>query len=277
MNREALTYRTFIQQEFERRRRKNSRYSLRSLARDLEIPAPKLCQALRGSRGISSSRALVLARKMNLSSTETELFVSMVESEHGRSQTSKLRAQEKVQALQASLGFDDLSMERFQIIRDWYYFAILELTELKSFKAEPSWIAKRLKISKSEVKNAIQALLDFGLLREDPQKGYVQTHIDLAVGTGLPSRDLREHHSQILQKGDQALQEIPVEQRDFSAITMAVDSSQLLEARQWIKEFRRRFCKDLQKKPDKNRVYCLAIQFFPLDQEDNEILKEAKT
>ncbi|MGZ3743531.1 MAG: hypothetical protein ACXWRA_06730 [Pseudobdellovibrionaceae bacterium] len=42
------------------------------------------------------------------------------------------------------------------------------------------------------------------------------------------------------------------------------------EAKRWIKEFRRKFCTHLDKSKSKNRVYCLAIQFFKIsDLEDN--------
>lgn len=267
MSTPQLTYRTFLEQEFIRRRRKNPSYSLRAFARDLEIPAPKLSQALRGIRGMSVVRARQITQKLHLSKSESDLFVSLVEAEHGRSESAKISARQNVQVLQKSAGFGELSLELFQIIRDWYHFAILELTDVCDFEGTPSWIAKKLRIKPAEAKVALQKLLDFGLLKEDLKRGFIQTKADLATPSEIPSREIREHHSQILQQADLALQTTSVEERDFSAITMAIDSKRIEEAKSELRKFRRKFCADLQSAGEKDRVYCLGIQFFPLDRE----------
>jgi uncharacterized protein (TIGR02147 family) len=268
---QAITYRTLLQREYALRKRRNASYSLRAFARDLGLPAPKLSQALRGIRGFSAERANAIAEKLRLSSSERELFVSLVEREHARSKIAKRKADELVQAFMEEQGFGELDLERFKIISDWYHFAILELTEVKGFRAEPQWIAKRLSISIAEVELAIQRLLDFGLLTEKDQS-LVQTQIDLATPSGIPSRELREHHSQILQKADRALEDVSIHERDFSAVTLAISQEDLPEARAMLKEFRRRFTQRMQANPNKDRVYCVALQFFPLDQTLNEDL-----
>jgi uncharacterized protein (TIGR02147 family) len=265
----TLTYRTYIHREFAIRKRRNPAYSLRAFARDLNVPAPKLSQVLRVVRGISTSRAIQMAKRLNLSDSESELFISLVDSEHGRSREARKQAQDAVARLSAAQNFDALSLERFKVISDWYHFAILELSEVKGFKSEPKWIAKKLGISLDQSQKAIQRLLEFGLLQK--VSGQLrQTQADLATPSGIPSRELREHHSQILEKAEEALETVPVQQRDFSAVTMAIASDQMEEASTWLREFRRKFCKDIQANPNKDRVYCLSIQFFPLDSIETE-------
>lgn len=39
---------------------------------------------------------------------------------------------------------NQLSMDQFAIIADWYHFAILNLINTPGFKSDISWIAKRL-------------------------------------------------------------------------------------------------------------------------------------
>lgn len=268
MDKGTVTYREFLKREYTLRRRRNPGYSLRAFARDLELPAPKLSQALRGTCGFSSKRARQIAKKLNLSESEKDLFVALVESEHSRSKMGKHEARTRAELFISSQGFGELDLERFKIISDWYHFAILELTEVADFQTNPFWIAKRLGISSEQTKQAVQRLLDFGLLTENARNEIRQTQADLATPSGIPSRELREHHSQILQKADEALQNVPIERRDYSAMTMAINSSKINEAQKWIKEFRRRFCKDIQDHEIKDRVYCLAIQFFPLEREE---------
>ena len=57
-----------------------------------------------------------------------------------------------------------MDIEIFKIIGDWYHCAILELTYLSDFKAEPNWIAKKLGIGYLEAKLALERLISLGLL-----------------------------------------------------------------------------------------------------------------
>ena len=48
-------------------------------------------------------------------------------------------------------------------------------------------------------------------------------------------------------------------------MTLAVSESQLEEIQKDIKEFRRKLAKKINLADKKDSVYCLSIQFFPLD------------
>jgi len=264
----VLDYRQILLRELSSRMRRNPRYSLRAFARDLQIPAPKLSQALRGIKGFSAQRAQAIAEKLNLSANEKELFIDLVDSEHSRSRVGREQAKERVAQKTKDDGFAELDLERFQIISDWFHFAILELTDVKDFKSEPKWISQRLGISLEETKKAVERLLDFGLLTKNKKGLLEQTHADLATPSGIPSRPIREQHSQLLYKADKALDRFSVNERDFSAITLAISTQEIPKAKKLIKEFRRKFNKEMQIAPEKDRVYCIGIQFFPLDEKN---------
>lgn len=258
-------YREWLKKEFEVRARRRPGYSLRAFARDLGVPAPKLSQTLRGICGISAARAEQIAKRLKFSDRERELFVAMVEAEHGRSAVTRAKARERLSALNTDDGFGELALERFRIISDWYHFAILELTDTADFKSDPRWIANRLGISVEETRKAIERLETFGLLEKDENGRYYQTHANIATPSGVPSKAIRDHHAQVLELAHRALEEVPVDLRDFSTMTMAINTDQLEEAKEALKEFRRKFCRNIQKRDGKDRVYVLSIQFFPVD------------
>jgi len=267
----VFDYRQILLRELATRTRRNPGYSLRAFARDLQIPAPKLSQALRGIKGFSAKRANEIAERLKLSSIERELFVDLVESEHSRSQIGREQAKARVLQKTKEDGFAELDLERFQIISDWFHFAILELTDVTGFKSDAKWISRRLGVPFEETKKAIERLLDFGLLSENKKGELKQTQTDLATPSGIPSRAIREQHSQLLHKADKALENYDVNERDFSAITLAISSEDIPKAKILIKDFRRKFNKELQKAPKKDRVYCISIQFFPLIKKDGDI------
>ena len=268
----AFTYRTYLERELEHRRQKNPAYSLRAFARSLDVPAPKLSQIMRGLCGLSSQSATRLAEKLKLDKNDTYYFVTLVEAEHSRSEITRDMAKFVADGLRAE-RYDEISLEKFRIIAEWHFFALLELTEVKGFKSTPEWIAKRLGITVDKAKEAIELLLDHGLLKyAKGGKRLVQTQAQLATPSGVPSQSIRRHHTQILSKAIDSLEMVDIKERDFAAVTMSVDSSKIEEAKKAILQFRRKFCQDQQKASSKDRVYTLAIQFFPLDQ--NQETKE---
>lgn len=261
-------YKDYLKREFRSRISRNKSYSLRSYARDLEIAPPKLSQILNGKCGLSEGSAKKLAKKLKLSDVEADFFVTLVNAKHSRSGAGKITAKSKLREL-LKLNFDELDLNRFRIISDWFHFAILELTEVSDFVYEPSWIARRLRIPLAETKAAIKRLVENGLLTEAREGRLIQTHTTLSTPSGIPLREIRNHHSQILSKADVAQDEVALEQRDFATSIFSIDSAQIPEAKKALREFRRRFCTELQKSATKDRVYCLSVQFFPLDQPSN--------
>ena len=258
-------YRKYLVREFEVRSQRNPRYSLRAFARDLEVQPSRLSEAMRGQRGLSRDSASRIARNLQLSPSETEYFVAMVEAQHSRSVAGKLKARSECRNLQAMKGFSEVDLDRFKIVADWYHFAIVEMTDTKGFRSNPSWIAKRLGISESQAECAIRRLMNFGFLEKDESGRLKRSLADFSIAGGIPSREIRNHHHQILNKAKDALESVPMELREYAAITMAIDLEKLAEAKEKLKLLRRDFCKSVQRDGEKNSVYCLAVQFFPLE------------
>ncbi len=86
----------------------------------------------------------------------------------------------------------------------------------------------------------------------------------------MPSEGLKKHHEQILEKAKDSIYLQSLEQRDLSAITVAVHRSDLPMAKEMIKKFRRDLTAKLEAREDRDAVYCLAIQLFQLDNEKNK-------
>jgi uncharacterized protein (TIGR02147 family) len=269
-SRAAPHYKDFLEREYEMRQRRNSAYSLRAFARDLGMQPSKLSEVFHGIRGLSRKTGEKIVKKMKLSPHECSVFLNLIDFHQNRSRVLKRRAEENLRVLNAVDAYSDLSLEKFKIISDWYHFAILELTEVYDFESDPGWIAGRLGISTKTATEAIERLLEFGLLKRTKSGKLIQSHLNLATPSGIPSRELREHHSQILMKADNALHEVDLSERDFSAITLAFGSEQMDVVRNELKELRRRLGQTIQEKQKKDRVYCLSIQFFPLDKNTNE-------
>lgn len=271
MNGTTITFRDVLQREFGSKRSRNANYSLRAFARDLQMPPSKLSEVLRGFSGLSAKSANKIAKKLQLSVTETKWFVLSVEAHHNRSKRERARFREELIKQSEGGNFSEIDLEKFKVISDWHHFAIMELTGAADFSSDPEKIARRLGLSIDEVRSAIARLIALDLLKYDQEGRLQQTLEDLRTTSDIPSREIRRHHSQILGLAEKALENVSMDQRDFSSMMLLISAEQMEEARSLIKEFRRNFDRIMKARSDeKNRLYSLSIQFIPLEKLDKK-------
>jgi uncharacterized protein (TIGR02147 family) len=258
----ARDYRETIRQAMETRSARNPRYSLRSFARDLGISPSRLSDVLNGRYGISVEAAELIAKGLGLSHAETKAFCDQVESQHARGQHQRKAAQARLAAAGAS--YHSINLDGFQVISDWYHYAILELALTKDFRSSFEWIAQTLELNVQTVKSAVARLKRLDLLLEDSQGQFRPSDSFTASPDGVPSDAIKKFHRQILEKAITAIDFQSLDERDFSSMVLALDSSRLAEAKQEIKRFRREFDAKFGSSGTKTEVYCLSNQLFRL-------------
>lgn len=248
---ERTSFRLWLQRELTERCKRNARYSLRAFAKYLDINPSSLSQILSGTRPISKRMVFLICSKLSTRPLELKLFG--LRTTHG--------------ALENEIHQIDLDI--FSSISDWYHYAILEMTFVSHFKAEPKWIAKKLSITAEEAKSALERLKRLGLLIE--QNGTLvkamKNHTNRSsVNTSAAHRELQK---QVVEKARIAIDECPPEVKDITSMTMAIDPSNLDRARSLIQKFRRDLSALLED-GEQTQVYNLGIQLYPISKTNEE-------
>ena len=144
----------FLQQELIGRCQKNPNYSLRSFARALDVSSSALSAMLNGKRTITLSSIDRLGTAIGLEPKDINRY--------------KLAARQNKFGLGAELAsqeeFQQITLDTYAIISDWYHYAILELIRVKNFEPDVAWVCKSLGITKSEANIAIERLQRTGFL-----------------------------------------------------------------------------------------------------------------
>lgn len=250
---QRLRFRIWLQKQFELRRQRNARYSLRAFAATLQMDASSLSQMLSGKRTPSKKVLLSICQRLTASPKELRMMSLLDDS-----------------TTVADDAFQ-LSADTFAVISEWYHFALLELTFIAGFKSDPKWIASQLKISVTEVKAAIDRLVRLNLLKN--HKGVLsKTHEVLTNHTGLQTSTARKNlQRQIISKALSAVDETPQEEKDITSMTMAIDPKNLDRARELIKKFRRDLCLLLED-GEPSQVFNLGVQLYPVSKKTKEHL-----
>lgn len=236
----------------EKRRMKYPSYSLRRFAKASGLSPATVCKLMSGKRPVTYKSAVKISEGLSLlPDKKRELIQSIKRSKEHLLGDAEEQETEKIE------------IDNFKLISDWYHYAILTLIGLKNHKGDPEWIAKRLNITKKQATDAIKRLLKLGLIAKKGQK-FIRITKPLVTSNDVSSSALRKHHTQNLRRAEKALEEIPVEWREFGSMTLTMDPKQLPKAKQVSRQFRQRMA-TLCEKGDPKMVYTLCTQLFPVN------------
>jgi len=255
---DSPTFLELLGEEFQQRTFVNPRYSLRSFARQLKVDPSHLAKVLKGKRQVSTRFVEWTGWSLNWSNERIATAKKAKDVSVSRS-GRRLR-------LATDRRFNPMSTDELQVAAGWVHFILLELTELSSFEATTANLAKRLGLSIATVSEAVERLKRVGALVETKTGLRATRHFSTTKQPGTSS-SLKRLQKEILYGAARALDEVPVEQRDQSAITMAIDSTKLPEAKERLKKFRRELMEFLQE-GNRDRVYQLSLSLFPAERGD---------
>jgi uncharacterized protein (TIGR02147 family) len=239
---------SFLEKKFRELNGVNPRFSQNSFAKKLKISSGSLSELLQGKRHVSRSAALKISDSLSLSDEERGELLSIYDiAEKARRGISyELYNQEEVKPL------------------SWLDYTVLSTLKLN---LTPDSSAIKNKLSKIEpylVSNSIEKLLDLGLIRKDQRGGFERNVGNIITTDGVSSCSLQEGHRKNLELAEEALRNTPVHLRDFTGLTMAIDSKKIPLAVSLIRKFQDELSVLLEESDSRDEVYKLCIQLFPL-------------
>lgn len=259
---DLTVYRRILQRELESRIEKDPAYSLRSFARSLEIDVSTLSRVLSRKKHLSFKAALRFASRLRLNATENEEFLNSVAEE--QSQLGLTRMHPEAKRRSGSLVNAKMPDAAMEIAKEWYYFAILELTRTENFRYDSVTIAQRLDVGVDEVEKAVEQLIANKLLAVDEFGKLRKTYVYKVSDPTTTSADRRYHLRQMLERSASALRDIPIDHRCHHGLTMAIDENRIDEARDIIAEFSKHLCNVLSRGKT-TKVYEFQVSLFPLE------------
>lgn len=224
---------------------KNPMYSLRSFARATGISHTVLSLVLSGKRKLSKKATLKLAEFLELNPQQKQKLM-------------------KAHSGPTAEDYQTISLDTFEVISDWYHYAILSLLELPDAKFEARWIAKQLGVQILNAKMAMERLQRLGLVSQDEEGRWKQTGQPIKVDNNISTVATRKFHKQLLNRAAESVDKDPIPVRDFSSMTFTLDPSQVEYARKRIREFRRQLVAELEVKGRPTTVYNLTMQLYPV-------------
>ncbi len=259
---ENQQYREILFQHFEKKKIRNSRYSLRAFARDLEVPVSRLSDVFTGKKSPSMPMATHMAAKMRLGSLQTDLFITSVQFEKEKIQARKSLVEKRLELLQKRVQ-TQWTLEHFEQVSKWLDHAICVALSLNEPPKTPEQFAQIFDVDVTEVKMSLEKLL----AQKDIVKtedGWSATDSTSVSPEGKPSLAIRRFHTEILSKAKLSLLNDPMEIRDFTSIIFSVNTQELPILKKRIAEMRDQLMIEFGSAKDCDAVYDLSLILFPI-------------
>lgn len=250
---------SFLKNEIFLRQQRNSSYSLRAFARDLETSPAVMSLVLQGKRAVTKEKAIAWADSMKFSLEQKNKFLAAVTLDH---EARIDPIQRRTRAIEEKMAYMQLKHDEFALISDWWHFGIMNLPKLKDYVSDSTWMAKKLGISTEQCSEALLRLERLGLM-EKKDGDWRRTLNSVEVASDLPSEAIRSFHRQNIRRALSSVDEVDIEARDISSIMVTCDKSKLVEAKKRIRLFRKELAAFLGSEPKGEEVYSLNIQLFP--------------
>lgn len=255
---EVETAQELLVEEFNRRVRLNSRYSLRAFAAFLGISSGALSEIIKGRRPISLKYAAKIAKALGLTTVESRKLASMVQNTKVEKNSELIHSSRVIDSSHRK----NLNADVFALISEWQNFALLNLLDCDGFKWETKYISQRLGLSILQAEKSMKLLIRMGLVVK--RNGQVRGVEDYILSPdGMSSQAIRKYHKQILEKAIESIEFQSLQERDLSGVGFALDPANLPQIKNEIAAFQDQLLAKYSKGKRKE-VYFLEMILFKL-------------
>ncbi|WP_347359425.1 DUF4423 domain-containing protein [Bdellovibrio sp.] len=232
---------------FEVKKAKNRRYSLRSFAKFLSLNPGTLSAIMKGKRMVPLQDAASVMLRLELALNEQEEFLLSL----------------GVNKPPATSAYK-LDVSKYGILFDeWEYFVILAVFRLPDFESSTSWIAQKTGIPKSRAEMCLQNLQELGVIECPQGSAWRRHHQSLYSSHDISSKSLQKAHLNTLDMAKDMLPLVPVEERDYSFVTVALDEKRFKKLKKLVLKFRDEVF-ELDEQSQGGDLYRVALQCFPI-------------
>lgn len=262
----------FVNRQFSLKKEVNPRFSLRSYAKLLGYANPSLLSSvLKGERKLNPEMAEKIAAQLRLSAKERKYFQLLILIRYAKNESEKQMYTDLLEATKPDevVSQFSVSIDSFRFIDDWYHVAILEMVELKNFKKDYEWMAKKLGrgLTAELVEAAVKRLIRLGLV-DDTKKSFKRKEGSFVVDKNIPNDAIKKHHDQFIQFARQAIYEQPINDRDIRSSTFTLKRKNYKKAQDILKKAHAELI-ELSCKDDGEELFQVCTQLFTLISAEN--------
>lgn len=265
---EFSDYRAFLIAHAQDMKTTHTRWSFGSWARRLNLKATSsLTKIIQGERNPGPEMTDKFIQYFRFNDSQSQYFRDLVRLHKLKNDPRlSLMLIEKIQKRYSNTRFKVLDDKTFLSISNWYYYSLREMVRTDFFLEDPKWISQvhQFKVTPQDARKALDDMLTLGLLKRN-EHGELEVTSD-CVSSGdndFATEGVNRYHEQSLRNATEAIRSVPLSDREFGGMVIAVSSERITEAKHFVRDVRRKFA-ELFDDPNGDRIYQFQLQMFPL-------------
>ncbi len=263
---EYQNFRLYVR-DFYTERKIRSGFTWRDFAKAAGYSSPVFLKLVcDGKANLSDVGIERVANAMGLVGADLQYFRALVNFNQEKDSSKKKVVFKELRAIAKENEMTLVGEDQYDYYESWINPALRELVPQVP-EATPAQVADMLAFDTqaAEVKKALKLLEKVGLLRKAPDGHFEQSSKAITTGNiEVTSLSVREMHRQMGELAVRSLDEVPVNERDISGLTVGISEDAYGRITKEIEDFRRRVASIVLQDADEDRVYRLNVQLFPL-------------
>lgn len=259
-------YRQYLRDFYAEEKKRNPKFSFRYFARIAGLPSFNYLKLIMdGKRNLTPFYIKKFVKGLKLNGFGTTYFETLIQMNQSRDPLIQKECFKKLIRIIRGANGLEVPRDKEEIYDKWYHWAIREMTLLPDFKEDPEWISKQLKgsITPTQAKKSLSLLKKLRLVGKEKGK-LISINRIVRSSDEVENLLIKKLHESFIQKALQALYNIPLNEREFAGLTIALSKEKVSFIKEKIKEWRRELNEILSAEEKLEEVYQLNIQFYPL-------------
>jgi len=260
-----IDYRKYLLEVIAEKKCANPRFSCRLLSMQLGISAPTFVRIVNGKRNLSKKMLPKFIAYLKLRDRAAEYFGLLVEISHVKEPERKNAIYQKILDFRSE-RIRTLQLPHYSIFDKWYLPVVREIIDTRGSISDTRDLAGMVRppVKVSEIKKAVKTLVENGMITEGKNGRFLSTDKILTTGEKWEHVAISRYQGEMIRLSGEALLNIPKTERDISSLTVGVSSDDIIRIKEILRRTRQEILSLIEHTRDREYVYQLNMQFFPL-------------
>ena len=240
-------------------------YSYRMMGDKLGLDSSYLYRVLQKKQHLPAHALPAAKEILDLSGREAEYFDLLFSAAVTKDKSKREELMAKALDLR-DVDRHCLQAAELKLLENWWIPAVRAYLELNGGIVNVKQISRDIcpPITEAQAQEAIDTLLEVGLVQKMASGKLALTDAHLTVGGPEKKQAVRNFQKEVLSLASNALDNIPVDERNISTLTLSVDQSCFDDLGDMLREFRRLVQKRVDSAKNSDRVMQLSMAFYPI-------------
>lgn len=264
-------YRQYMADYFEEKKSTQYGYSYQVFANKAGFKARDfIYRVIKGSKNLSITSSLKVAKAMSLKKKEIDFFQAMVQFNQCEVYEEKMHYYELMTEIkQRSSRTPKLALledDQIEFHATWYHAVVRSIIGIIHFTDNYHELASRVipAITVTQAKKSVALLERLGLIVKENDGGYAITATTVSTGDTFRSMALHNYYRECFRLMENSMENVPRSERNISGLTLGISKKSYRAIVRRLAELRKEFLILAEDDEEADRVYNCTIGLYPV-------------